>query len=96
MLTTASMVRLGHVFDNLMVNVQPTNRKLRERARRVVAEVTGAGAAEAAALLESAGGSIKAAIVMHQLGVDRSEADSLLANSGGQIAIALENRGPRR
>jgi N-acetylmuramic acid 6-phosphate etherase len=89
MLSTGVMIRLGFVYENLMVNVQPKNDKLRDRARRIVRDATGAGDAEAAELLERAGG-IKAAIVMAKKGMDRSSAEALLERSGGVVGKALE------
>ena len=89
MLSTGAMVRLGYVFGNLMVNVQPMNEKLRDRATRIIATVTGLGYNEAAALLQSAG-SVKAAIVMQRLGLDRSEAEKRLAAAHGRLRQALE------
>jgi N-acetylmuramic acid 6-phosphate etherase len=62
MLTTAAMVRLGHVHGNLMIDVQATNAKLRDRARRIVTEVTGAAPDEVRAALEASGWSARAAI----------------------------------
>lgn len=64
MLSTAAMVRLGHVYGNLMVNVQPANEKLRERARRIVSEAAGLDPDEAAAWLERAGNHVRTAIDM--------------------------------
>lgn len=90
MLSTGSMVRLGYVYGNLMVNVQPKNEKLRDRATRIVATITGLGYSEAAALFESAG-SVKVAVVMGKLGVSRSEAEQRLAESRGRLRPALEN-----
>jgi len=91
MLSTGTMVRLGYVFGNLMVNVQPTNEKLRDRATRIVATVTGLNYVDAAALLLSAG-SVKTAIVMAKLGVNRSDAELRLAESLGRLRPALENQ----
>lgn len=62
MLTTASMIRRGYVYGNLMVNVQPTNAKLLARARRIVRQATGLSEADAAARLERAGNVIRTAI----------------------------------
>lgn len=90
MLSTGTMVRLGYVYGNLMVNVQAKNEKLRDRATRIVATVTGLGYHEAAALLKSAG-SVKTAIVMAKLGVTRTEADQRLAQAGGRLRPALED-----
>ena len=89
MISTAVMVRLGHVYGNLMVNVQPTNAKLEDRARRIVAQATGVSAERAAELLEQAGRSVRTAIVMEKRGVDRVEAERLLAGARGRIREAL-------
>jgi N-acetylmuramic acid 6-phosphate etherase len=89
MLSTGTMVRLGYVFGNLMVNVQPTNEKLRDRAARIIATVTGLGHNEAAALLQTAG-SVKTAIVMQRLGVDRNDAKKRLTAARGRLRQALE------
>ncbi len=94
MLSTASMIRLGHVYGNLMVNVQPKNAKLRDRARRIIRAAAGVSYEEAARLLEEAGGQVKVAIVMAKLGVDRSRAEERLAAAGGRISEALH--GPVR
>lgn len=87
-ISTAVMVRMGYVFGNLMVNVQPANDKLRDRARRIVAAATGLGEAEAARLLESAGG-VKTAIAMHSLGVTRQVAQERIAAAKGRLRQAL-------
>ncbi len=91
MISTAVMVRLGHVYGNLMVNVQPTNAKLLDRARRIVAQVAGVPADRAAELLEQ-GGSVRAAIVMGKRGVGREEAERLLAAAGGRLREALSGQ----
>jgi N-acetylmuramic acid 6-phosphate etherase len=62
MLTTGTFVRKGYVYGNLMVNVEPKNEKLRDRARRIICEATGIGYDEAAAELERAGNSVRKAI----------------------------------
>ncbi len=87
-LSTGSLVRMGYVFGNLMVNVQPTNEKLRDRAVRIISELTGLDASAAAALLEAAG-SVKTAVVMARLGVDRAAADARLLAVGGNLRVAL-------
>jgi N-acetylmuramic acid 6-phosphate etherase len=89
MLSTGTMVRLGYVFGNLMVNVQPTNTKLRDRASRIVAMVTDLVHEDAVALLERAG-SVKAAIVMEKLGMSREEAERRLTAAHGRLRHALE------
>jgi N-acetylmuramic acid 6-phosphate etherase len=78
MLTTAAMVRVGKTYGNLMVDVKSTSDKLRDRARRIVATVTGLDDDAAGALLQQAGWNVKAAIVMHELDTTRAEALSRL------------------
>lgn len=90
MLSTGAMVRLGYVFGNLMVNLQPSNEKLLDRATRIVATTTGLEYVEAAALLQSAG-SVKTAIVMRRLGVNRNEAEKRLAAAHGRLRPVLES-----
>jgi N-acetylmuramic acid 6-phosphate etherase len=88
MLSTGSLVRLGYVYGNLMVNVQPTNVKLRDRAARIISALTDLSQDKAAALLEDAG-SVKTAIVMQRLGLKRDEAEARLAQSKGRLRPAL-------
>jgi len=82
-LSTAVMVRLGRVHDNLMVDVVATNDKLRERAERLVRTLTGVDQARARALLALAGGNVKVAVVVERQGVDAAEARARLELSGG-------------
>lgn len=89
MLTTGAMIRLGYVYGNLMVNVQPKNEKLRDRARRIVREAAGLDDQTAARYLETAGG-VAVAIVMAKKNVDRAQAETLLQRGGGVIARALD------
>ena len=90
MISTATMVRLGHVYGGLMVNVQPGNAKLRDRARRIIERVTEVPAGRAAELLDQAGNSVRVAIVMENRKVAREEAERLLAAAGGRVREALE------
>ena len=89
-LTTAAMIRLGRVHDNLMVDLRPTNRKLRRRAVRIVAALTGLGEGPSARLLARAADSPKVAAVMHHRGVDLREARALLRRSEGRLRPLLE------
>jgi N-acetylmuramic acid 6-phosphate etherase len=91
MISTAVMIKLGYVYGNLMVNVQPQNVKLRDRARRIVAQASGVPLGDAAGLLEASGGNVKTAIVMGRLRVDRAEAERRLAAAGGRVSEALRN-----
>lgn len=92
MLTTASMVHLGKVYGNLMVNVQATNQKLRERAKHIVMEVTGASYEEAERHITLAGGDARVAIVMKQTGLSAEEARERLNQAGGKLRLAMEKR----
>ena len=89
MLSTETFIRLGYVYGNLMVNVQPTNHKLVERARRIIAEAAGVDQARAAELLASGGNRVRTAIVMGKAGVSREEAERRLAAAGGRVGRAL-------
>jgi N-acetylmuramic acid 6-phosphate etherase len=90
MISTAAMIRLGYVYGNLMVNVQPKNSKLADRARRIIAEASGVTYERAGELLEAAGGSVRTAIVMSRLGLDRASAEARLAQAGGRVSEALK------
>lgn len=82
MVTTIAMVRLGKVYQNLMVDVNTkANAKLVDRGIRIIQEVTDLDRPAAAALLESADGRVKAALVMHIHRVDRAAAESLISKS---------------
>ncbi len=94
MITTGAMIRLGKTYGNLMVDLQATNAKLGDRSRRIVAEVCDVTADEAGALLDGAGGSVKTAIVMHFLGVDRPAAEAALAREGGVIRRVIRRQPP--
>lgn len=85
MISSGVMVRLGLVYSNLMVNVQPKNEKLVDRAQRIIMEVAGVSRERAAAALREAGMDVRRAIVMARLGVDREEAERRLAQAGGRL-----------
>ena len=91
MLTTASMIRLGYVYGNLMVNVQPKNTKLADRARRIIAKAAGVDSERAGELLDASGGVVKTAIVMARLGLSREDAESRLAACSGRVSEALRH-----
>lgn len=77
-LSTTAMIRLGKVYRGRMVDLKPTNRKLEQRARRIVEELTGLSGPRAAGLLSRAGGSAKLAIAMHFTQLSADEARALL------------------
>jgi N-acetylmuramic acid 6-phosphate etherase len=89
MLSTGAMIRLGTVYSNLMVNVQPSNEKLADRAERIVVELTELPREQARALFREAG-SIKAAVLMHAHGLSRDEAEALLRDAHGHLRHAME------
>jgi N-acetylmuramic acid 6-phosphate etherase len=91
MISTAAMIRTGHTYGNLMVNLQATNSKLRERARRIVAQATGVDAQTAARSLAEADGQVKTAIVMLLSGVPAAEARERLARADGVVRRALQS-----
>ncbi|KMZ44571.1 MULTISPECIES: N-acetylmuramic acid 6-phosphate etherase [Bacillales] len=90
MITTGCMVRLGKVYKNLMVNVQVTNEKLKERAKQIVAEATNVSTNEADVLLHKADGDAKLAIVMQKTGLQAEDASRLLTQYKGNIRRVLE------
>lgn len=90
MISTAVMIRLGHVHGNLMVNVQPKNSKLEDRARRIIAQEAKVGYERAGELLREAGENVKVAIVMARLHLDRGAAEARLIRAGGRISEALK------
>ena len=89
MLTTVSMIKLGKVYDNLMVDVHASNTKLVERSVRIVQAVTGVDAAVAEATLTQAGGRAKVAIAMLAKGVNPTDADALLEKHAGFLRRIL-------
>lgn len=90
MITTAAFVRLGKVYENMMVDLMATSEKLVERARRTVMTAADVGYDEADRVLPEAGGSVKTAIVMIRRGCGRDEAERRLAAAGGFVRAALE------
>jgi N-acetylmuramic acid 6-phosphate etherase len=93
MLTTASMIRLGKVYGNLMVDLTPVNKKLVERSRRLVRQATGCDRATADRAYTESGGKPKVAILMVLLSLDSGTASSLLEQGKGRIAEALRLAG---
>jgi N-acetylmuramic acid 6-phosphate etherase len=89
--STLGMVRLGKVYENLMVDLNSyACRKLTDRATRVLAMLTGLSYADAGALLRRARGKVKAALVMHRRGVTLPQAERILSRAAGHVRWALE------
>lgn len=93
MLSTGSMIKLGKVYGNLMVDVKASNEKLRLRCISIVCQAAGVDDKTAREALDSCGWKCKNAIVMLLLGMNSSEAEAALARSGGRIAAVLEDSG---
>jgi N-acetylmuramic acid 6-phosphate etherase len=89
MLSTGVMIRLGKTYGNLMVDVQATNNKLRQRATKIVQQLAGVQKEQAAALLQQAGGETKTAIVIAQTRVTPAEARRQLAEHGDSLRATL-------
>jgi N-acetylmuramic acid 6-phosphate etherase len=90
MLSTGVMIKTGAVYGNLMVNLQPTNAKLIDRAQRIIMAATEIDQPTAAKLLTE-GGSVKTAIVMQKLSVDRATAEAKLAAYHGNLSSLLRS-----
>jgi N-acetylmuramic acid 6-phosphate etherase len=90
MISTITMVRLGKTFGNLMVDLQITNEKLRDRANRIVSQATGVSRELAAQTLADSGDEVKVAIVMILLGVDAPSARERLASASNRVRDALK------
>jgi N-acetylmuramic acid 6-phosphate etherase len=91
LITTISMVRIGKVYENLMVDVNTrANKKLVDRGTRMIMTVTGLDRPTAAKLLTDSGGHVKTALVMHAKGCDRETAERLLAAHNGHLAPILK------
>ena len=90
MISTGAMIRWGKTYGNRMVDVQATNAKLKERAKRLVREIGQVGSdAQAANYLSSTNDSVKQAIVMARRGVSATQAQALLDTANGFLSVAL-------
>ena len=90
-LSTGVMVRLGKVYGNRMVDVAVTNKKLHDRALRILQDLTNLSREEAGYLLEHSGRRVKLALLMHWTGVDQHEGSSLLVEHNGDLRAAVQN-----
>ncbi|WP_127585215.1 N-acetylmuramic acid 6-phosphate etherase [Paenibacillus koleovorans] len=90
MLTTTAMIRFGKVYDNLMVDLNPSNGKLVHRAKRIISLATGAVEPQVSEAYDAADGHVKTATVMLLAGVDRVTADRLLVETGGFVRKAVK------
>lgn len=90
MLTTASMIRLGKIYENMMIDLQMTNKKLVERSKRIVMTITGVSYEKAADILKKADGHVKTALVMIKAHVSAAEARKRLKKTDGFVRKAIE------
>lgn len=95
MLTTASMIRIGKSYENLMVDLSVSNAKLAARATRILVEVAGCSADEAEAILVKAGNNVKLAILMALTGMEAPAAEAALADADGFLRRAAAAHQPR-
>lgn len=91
MLTTGAMVRIGKTYGNLMVDLRATNDKLRDRAERIVADLTNLSQPQSAELLNRCGGEVKTAIVAAIRNVSPDEARRLLSERAGHLRATLHS-----
>ena len=96
MLTTASMIRIGKTYENLMVDVSISNKKLQARALRIVADATGCTFDEAEDYLRRADNNVKLAILIALTGMGADEAEQSLKNAGGYLRKAIEETQHRK
>ena len=89
MLSTAAMTRLGHVYENLMIDVVQTNEKVAKRALRILAEASGRNVSAAEHALRAAGHNMRVALVMLKRGVEAKEAKMRLQTAGQNLRVAL-------
>lgn len=90
MLSTGAMIKIGKVYGNLMVDVQPSNQKLIERCKRIVCEATGVDRSQAEALLEITQYDVKLAILIEKTGLDPKQASALLHEADGYLQKAID------
>jgi N-acetylmuramic acid 6-phosphate etherase len=95
MISTGAMVRIGKTLGNRMVDLQPSNEKLRIRSRRILRELTGVDDAHARQILAQCKGHLKIALVVALAGVDPEKARALLESHGGQVRLAAKAGGGR-
>ena len=92
LLSTASMVRLGRVYENWMIYVALTNQKLRQRGARILQEASGASVSNAQRALRQAQHDLPVALVMLKTGISARDARRRLQQSGGNVRQALESQ----
>lgn len=90
MLSTTAMIKIGKVYQNLMIDLQAKSQKLTERSKRIIMQVTGVNYKQAEKYLKLSGGSVKVALVMVLSNVDKKEAEGRLKKASGFVRKAVE------
>ncbi len=90
MLTTATMIKLGKTYGNIMVDLQQTNKKLVERSKNIIMKICNLDYNKASELLLQSNGNVKVAIVMAKIGANQQSAINLLENAQGKIRDAIK------
>lgn len=91
MITTTTMIRLGKVYENMMVDLQLTNQKLVERAKRIIMLATDVEYDRAGEVLKASGNHVKSAIIMQKKGISLTDAKKLLSETQGSVRSAMEH-----
>jgi N-acetylmuramic acid 6-phosphate etherase len=89
MLSTATMVRLGHAYENLMIDLTKTNRKLRDRARRILVEATGRSVSDAEHALRQSEHNLRVALIMLKRRISAENARKALEAAAGDLRRAI-------
>jgi N-acetylmuramic acid 6-phosphate etherase len=95
MLSTAAMVRMGHAYENLMIDLLDTNEKLSDRSVRILADASGKSVSKSRHALQQAGHSLRIALVMLKCGLDAKAAKQELRKANGNLRRALGEEDPR-
>ena len=90
MLTTASMVKIGKVYKNLMIDVKPTNIKLKDRASRIVSEITGCEKETAINTLQENGYNLKEAVLQIKYNIPFEQAKQILKENNGILRLVFD------
>lgn len=90
MITTVAMIRLGKVYNNLMVDLCPLNNKLKKRSERLISQISGCGEAEAIRIFKESKGNVKAGILMAMLKIDFETTLQLLKEGQGSINLVID------
>ena len=96
MLSTAAMVQLGHAYENLLIDMERTNRKLEGRAVRILQEASGKGASAAEHALRASRHNMRVGLIMLKRGVSAAEARKLILSAKGNLRLALGETGKTR